>query len=110
MTVLEVVQRCIDLEVELEPDGDELVVRGHDDALVEVVPALKTHKLVLLRILSERAEDRRELFEERAAIMEYDGGLPRPKAEELARLQVARLTPTWARAWLERWEPEGASS
>lgn len=29
--------------------------------------------------------DERELFEERAAIMEYVGGLPRAEAERLAR-------------------------
>jgi hypothetical protein len=32
----------------------------------------------------DRLEDLREAFEERAAIMEYDGGLPRAEAERLA--------------------------
>jgi hypothetical protein len=33
-----------------------------------------------------------DLFEERAAIMEYDGGMTREEAERLAALDVARLT------------------
>jgi hypothetical protein len=38
----------------------------------------------------------RELFEERAAIMEFDGGLPREEAERLARLEAEkREVATW---------------
>jgi hypothetical protein len=33
---------------------------------------------------SDLTEEQREDFEERAAIMEYDGGLPREEAEKLA--------------------------
>lgn len=33
-------------------------------------------------------EEQRAAFEERAAIIEYDGGLPRAEAERLARLIV----------------------
>jgi hypothetical protein len=36
-------------------------------------------------------DDWRERFEERAAIMEYDGGFPREEAERLAREYVGRL-------------------
>ena len=36
--------------------------------------------------------DLRIAFEERAAIMEYDGGLPRERAEALALAEVLRLT------------------
>jgi len=32
-----------------------------------------------------------ELFEERAAIIEYDGGYSRPTAERMAREEVARI-------------------
>lgn len=38
-------------------------------------------------------KDRRELFEERAAIREFDGGLLRERAECLALLDVLRLHP-----------------
>jgi hypothetical protein len=44
--------------------------------------------------LIDRLEpDLREDFEERAAIMEYDGGLPRDHAECLALLNILRKHP-----------------
>lgn len=36
-----------------------------------------------------KTEASREMYDERAAIMEYDGGLPRRIAEARARLEVA---------------------
>ena len=42
---------------------------------------------------SVAAAERHELWEERAAIMEYDGGLQRDFAEEEARRDVARRWP-----------------
>ena len=36
------------------------------------------------------SDDRRMLIEERAAIMEFDGGMPRADAELKARLDVAQ--------------------
>lgn len=41
--------------------------------------------------LGDLSEDERELFEERAAIAEYDGGMPRPIAESEARRAVGYL-------------------
>jgi hypothetical protein len=41
--------------------------------------------------LGDLSEDERELFEERAAIAEYDGGMPRPIAEAEARRAVGHL-------------------
>ena len=38
------------------------------------------------------AEGMREVFEERAAIMEFEGGIPSEKAEELAKAEAD----TWA--------------
>lgn len=34
------------------------------------------------------AKDYKELYEERAAIKEFDGGLPRKQAEEEARIEI----------------------
>jgi hypothetical protein len=51
---------------------------------------IQDHKKALLEAL--HAEDLREHFEERAAILEYDAGLPRPEAE----LKAARITATYA--------------
>ena len=37
---------------------------------------------------ARQATARRDLFEERAAIIEFDGGVPRAEAERRARLEV----------------------
>ena len=43
--------------------------------------------------IAREAEDLREHFEERAGILEHEGGMPRPEAE----LEAARITATYAR-------------
>lgn len=43
--------------------------------------------------IAREAEDLREHFKERAGILEYDAGLPRPEAE----IESARITATLAR-------------
>lgn len=45
---------------------------------------------VILQIVSAWPDNIREEFEERAAIMEYDGGLSRQEAERLAYLDIAK--------------------
>ena len=42
-------------------------------------------------MLSSLDENQRELYEERAGILEFDTGLDRPLAEALALLEVVRL-------------------
>lgn len=46
---------------------------------------------VILEMLSSLDENQRELYEERAGILEYDAGLDRPFAEALALLEVVSL-------------------
>lgn len=46
--------------------------------------------------LGDLSEDEQELFEERAAVAEYDGGMPRPIAEAEARRAVGQLR--WQRS------------
>lgn len=41
-------------------------------------------KAIRETVLNDENRDRVEAFEERAAIMEYEGGLPREEAERLA--------------------------
>lgn len=41
---------------------------------------------------AERSQDLLDAFEERAAILEFDGGLSRSEAERLARIEVFRET------------------
>ena len=47
----------------------------------------------IVEMLDRLEPDLREDFEERAAIMEYDGGLPRDHAECLSLLNVLRKYP-----------------
>jgi len=56
-------------------DGERLIVRGPKQ-LAALVRQLLSHKDEILPLL--------ELFEERAAVIEYDAGLPRADAERLA--------------------------
>lgn len=58
------------------------------DALVARVREAKPALISLLAVDSDGAGDPAELFEERAAIREYEGGLSRPLAERLARRDV----------------------
>lgn len=70
------------------------------DGFIEVSPAdaltdtqrdyIKSHKQALIRQLScaQLQQDIREQIEERAAIMEYDGGLTRRDAEQAATSSI----------------------
>jgi hypothetical protein len=61
----------------LQADGDQLRVLGLErDLTDDLQAAIREHKEAILALL--------ELYEERAAIMEYDGGLPRADAERQA--------------------------
>jgi len=61
---------------------------------------IREHKPEILAALAREAEDLREHFEERAGILEHDGGLPKPEAE----LEAARITSTYARNQGYLWE------
>jgi len=67
--------------LQVRTEGERLIVRG-PKRLAALAQQLLSHKAAILEIL--------ELFEERAAIMEYDGGLPRIEAEQLAWACVLR--------------------
>ena len=49
---------------------------------------------IVTELLTNLNEDQREDFEERAAIMQYDGGLTRDHAECLALLYLLKKHPT----------------
>lgn len=76
-------------------EGDALRYRGPGESLAKHLPAIKAHKSEILAVLQEarEAEDLLEFFEERAAILEFDAGLPTTDAE----LEAARMTATLAR-------------
>jgi hypothetical protein len=73
--------------VVLETEGPRLIVDAPVGVLTtDIIDQLKANKPDLLALLgnSLNTEDWRAAFEERAAIMEYDGGMPRHDAENLA--------------------------
>jgi|HubBroStandDraft_6_1064221.scaffolds.fasta_scaffold2823613_1 hypothetical protein len=67
----------------VERQGDKLVLRaGIAPVPGDILAAVRQRKEELLDALSPDAE--RDAFEERAAIMEFDGGLSREEAEREA--------------------------
>jgi hypothetical protein len=72
--------------VHLGIDGDDLVLEASTPPPAEVLDALSRHKaeiVVLLRPAGDgwSVEDWQVFFDERAGIVEFDGGLPRAEAE-----------------------------
>ena len=72
--------------IHLEVEGDDLLLEAPAPPPTAVLDALSRHKAEIVRILHPAkggwsAEDWRLYFEERAAIAEFDGGLPRAKAD-----------------------------
>jgi hypothetical protein len=73
-------------------DGEDLVLRAAHEPDLAVVELLRAHKrqiALLLRDAGWSEEDWQALFDERAAILEYDGGIPRAEAEASAAKEVA---------------------
>ena len=72
--------------IRVELDGDDLVLAAPvppPTAVLDLMSRHKRHIVALLRPDRDgwSAEDWRMLFEERAGIAEFDGGLPRDQAE-----------------------------
>jgi hypothetical protein len=69
-------------------DGDDLVLRAPEPPPTAVVAALSRNKVGIIALLrpSHDAQSWLSSFDERAAVIEYDGGAPRSWAEALARL------------------------
>ena len=75
--------------VSIRVDGDYLDVSAEHEPPEALLELLHRHKPELLRLLRPSldgwsAEDWQAFFDERAAIYEFDGGLPRPEAETRA--------------------------
>ena len=75
--------------VELTLDGNDLVLNAASAPPAAVLDVLSRHKaeiVVLLRPAEDgwSADDWQVFFDERAGIVEFDGGLPRPEAEARA--------------------------
>jgi len=76
-------------------DGDDLVVTAPAPTDPDLLKLLRCHKAEIVSLLrsgnSWTEEDWQALLDERAGIMEFDGGLPRAEAEARAGDEVARL-------------------
>ena len=75
--------------IELEVDGDDLVLGADSKPSAEVLEDLARHKAGIVALLRRAqgawsAEDWKAFFDERAGIAEFDGGLPRAQAETRA--------------------------
>jgi hypothetical protein len=80
-------------------EGDRLIVRG-PKRLASLAQGVLAHKEQVLAALegadalaevSRPFEDHHEAWEERAAIMEFEGGLPREEAERRAVSTIAGI-------------------
>jgi hypothetical protein len=92
--VAELLARCQAAGLSLTAEGEALHVDYFDAPPAELVEELRRQKPALLAILGEAAAPAEppwsETEEERAAIVEYDGRIPRAWAEGFARLDPAR--------------------
>jgi hypothetical protein len=82
---------------EVTPDGKALIVRPASrlsDTLKEAVRAAKNDLIAYLW-----AEMLREHYQERAGILEHDGGLPRAEAEASARASAGLLARNLGLPW-----------
>ena len=97
MSVVSLLEQARDAGLVFTMDGERLVVRGpqHAEELARAALARKPEVVVALQLESaagERADGSAtqslnewiECFGERAAIIEFDGNLPRQEAEHLA--------------------------
>lgn len=79
------------LKIALTPEG-EITARGTQPVIAKWTPVLRLHKpglVALLQAASEQADDWKAddwqmYFDERAAVAEFDGNLPRSEAEAQA--------------------------
>ncbi len=78
------------VKLALSPSGTIKAV-GNGEAVNRWLPVIREHKAELVDELRAVMIDR-EAFEERAAIMEFDGGLTRAEAERLAFLEQRGAT------------------
>lgn len=87
MTLASVLQACDRLGVTLQVKGDALHIQAPKGAIsANALAFLKKYKEDITAHLRGDTvlDEQREAYEERAAIMEYDGGLSRAAAERAA--------------------------
>jgi len=89
MSAAEALKAARTVGIELVLDGNDLLWEAASKPPAVVLDGLSRHKAEIVAILRPSrdgwsAEDWRLFFEERAAVAEFDGGLPRSEAEAQA--------------------------
>ena len=80
MSAVEALKAARAAGVELALNGDNLALKAASAPPAAVLDALSRHKAEIVALLRP-AEDWQVFFDERAGIIEFDGGLPRAEAE-----------------------------
>lgn len=88
------VARCAGLRLEIE--DDDLVIQSASRPAAELLQLVAAHKAGILALLRCAAgpwtsAEWLTFFQERAAIAEFDGGLSRADAEQVAMAEVVAL-------------------
>ncbi len=86
MNIFDLLTQCTQAGLWLQWTGSKVKAIGGEYSLQKLLPLLKSHKQALQEFFQS---DEGQAYEERAAIMEYDGGMTRTEAEAkvLAELQ-----------------------
>jgi hypothetical protein len=89
MSAAEALKAARAVGIHLEVDGEDLVLEAASEPPAVVLGELSQHKTEIVAVLRPgrdgwSAEDWRSFFEERAAIIEFDGGLSSTEAEAQA--------------------------
>jgi hypothetical protein len=97
MSVAKALKAAVDAGVRVRVDGDDLELSAPSQPPFQVIALLSRNKAEIVRVLREAFEEREDwqaFFNERAAIAEYEGLLPRRTAEANA---FARCIVEWVR-------------
>ncbi len=108
MNAAEVLQAARAAGIQLGVDGDDLMLEAPAPPPPSVLELLSRHKTDIVKLLRPgrhewSAEDWQALFDERAGIAEFDGGLPRSEAEVQA---FESCVAEWVARHLPRSQPE----
>jgi hypothetical protein len=89
MSAIDTLRAARALGIELAVDGNDLLLEAAVEPSGVTIEALAKHKVEIIKLLRSSkdgwsADDWQLYFEERAAVAEFDGGLPRADAEAQA--------------------------